>query len=240
MLQQTPSNSRVLVIVAVVHQANGEVKEKTPKKKVSQLERTRAEAEALIGDLKKDGEESGGRRTRSQTRGTPAKSPVLPDKPVRSSSRTQTPKAKSESPAKKSPPASKSRGRSGRKSAAAEPVDEEQAAPATTASDEPAASESADEAAKSEDAEGAAAVLANGEAPTSDTQSSDKKEPQPEKEAKEKEAKEPKDVKEKEAKPAAVAADASAEPSSDAAVPSAKEDTAASAATAAAATAASE
>jgi hypothetical protein len=149
-------------------QENGEVKEKTPKKKVSQLERTRAEAEALIGDLKKDGAESGGRRTRSQTRGTPAKS-VVPEKPVRT---PRTPKTKSESPAaapKKTPAAGRSRGRPAKKAAA--PADEENGASAAAGD---AADTETDAAAdvKSDEVEKADPVVAENGQKSSDSQES--------------------------------------------------------------------
>jgi len=91
------------------------VKEKTPKKRaLSQAERTQREAEALIGDLNKEGSGDGPRRTRSQTRGTPAPSIVekISPKP-RAPRRTDTPAVK-KTPASGSESAKKGRGR-GRK-----------------------------------------------------------------------------------------------------------------------------
>lgn len=131
---------------------------------MSQLERTRAEAEALIGDLKKDGEESGGRRTRSQTRGTPPKS-VLPEKPTRS---PRAAKAKTESPAaaapKKTPASSRSRGRTAKKAVTDEMDD--------TVPDKADASDAAEpESEKAESAE--KAIVANGQT-DSDSKPSDK------------------------------------------------------------------
>src|SRR5687768_9985626 len=59
-------------------------KERTPKKRgLSQTERTQREAEALIGDLKNESLD-GPRRTRSQTRGTPAPSILEKISPARS------------------------------------------------------------------------------------------------------------------------------------------------------------
>ena len=151
-------------LTRVAVQANGEVKEKqTPKKKVSQLERTRAEAEALIGDLKKDGEESGGRRTRSQTRGTPAKSPVLSEKP------TRAPRTSKPTPApapKKSPATAKSRSRAPAKAAAAGedagPAAEAPAAVAAPAAATDKSQEGAKQESKTEEA-GDKEVLENGD-----------------------------------------------------------------------------
>lgn len=100
------------------------MKEKSAKKKVSQLERTRAEAEALIGDLKKDGgEESGGRRTRSQTRGTPPKS-VVPEKVTRSPRAAKS--GRSESPAAAAPKKTPTTGRSRSRNAKKTPVSDDE------------------------------------------------------------------------------------------------------------------
>jgi len=95
---------------AKVEEAAPTPKERTPKKRgLSQTERTQREAEALIGDLKNESLD-GPRRTRSQTRGTPAPSILEKISPARS----RAPRKESTSPAsatKKSPAAGGGGGR---------------------------------------------------------------------------------------------------------------------------------
>jgi len=90
-------------------------KERTPKKRgLSQTERTQREAEALIGDLKNESLD-GPRRTRSQTRGTPAPSILEKISPARSRAPRNTSPA---SGTKKSPAAGgggRGRGRGAKK-----------------------------------------------------------------------------------------------------------------------------
>ena len=100
-------------------------KERTPKKRgLSQTERTQREAEALIGDLKNESLD-GPRRTRSQTRGTPAPSILEKISPARS----RAPRSTSPASATKKSPAAGGGGGRGRGRGAKKNVNASEDAP---------------------------------------------------------------------------------------------------------------